>query len=92
MKQVILISGATRGMGFVTAARLHRAGYRVFGTGRNPSPADAPFRLLPLDVGDAASVQACVAQVIDEAGQIDVLVNNAGYDLCGSSCASLSYR
>ena len=85
MKQVILISGAARGMGFVTANRLHQAGYRVFGAGRNPKPADAPFRLLPLDVGDEASVQACVAQVIDEAGQIDVLVNNAGYDLYGAA-------
>ena len=73
MNKVVLISGATRGMGFVTANRLHQAGYRVFGTGRNPSPADASFRLLPLDVGDEASVQACVAQVIDEAGQIDAI-------------------
>ena len=63
MKQVVLISGATRCMGFVTANRLNQAGYRVFGTGRNPRPADAPFRLLPLDVGDEASVQACVAEV-----------------------------
>ena len=63
MKQVILISGAARGLGFVSAEHLHRAGYYVCGTGRNPSPADAPFRLLPLDVGDAASVQACVVQV-----------------------------
>ena len=85
MNKTILISGATRGIGFVTAGRLHQAGYRVFGTGRNPQPADALFRLLPLDVGDEASVRACVAQVIDEAGQIDVLINNAGYDLYGAA-------
>ena len=45
MNKVVLISGATRGMGFVTANRLHQAGSPVFGTGHNPSPADAPFRL-----------------------------------------------
>jgi NAD(P)-dependent dehydrogenase (short-subunit alcohol dehydrogenase family) len=84
MNKVVLISGATRGIGYLTAQLLHNKGYTVYGTGRNPKPEDAPFRLLPLDVRDDTSVHAAVAQMIAEAGRLDVLVNNAGYDLYGA--------
>jgi NAD(P)-dependent dehydrogenase (short-subunit alcohol dehydrogenase family) len=85
MSHVVLISGASRGIGLLTARLLHERGYRVFGTARRPEGASTPFRMLPLDVTDDASVQAAVAQVIAEAGRLDVLVNNAGYDLYGAA-------
>ena len=85
MSHVALISGASRGIGLLTARLLHERGYRVFGTARRPEGASAPFRMLPLDVTDGASVQAAVAAVIAEAGRLDVLVNNAGYDLYGAA-------
>ncbi len=37
-----------------------------------------PFLAVPLDIGDADMVERCVAQVLDEKGRIDALVNNAG--------------
>lgn len=85
MKHVVLISGASRGIGLRTATLLHERGHLVFGTARRPDAAPTPFRMLPLDVTDAASVQAAVAQVVAEAGRLDVLVNNAGYDLYGAA-------
>jgi NAD(P)-dependent dehydrogenase (short-subunit alcohol dehydrogenase family) len=84
--KVALITGASSGMGRATAELLSGRGYRVFGTSRNPASV-APVRgveMLPLDVRDDASVEACVAAVLRASGRIDVLVNNAGYGLAGA--------
>jgi short-subunit dehydrogenase len=72
----ILITGASKGIGRVTAAEFARRGHRVIATARNPqSLTDLHVALrLPLDVTDPASVAAAV----EEAGAIDVLVSNAG--------------
>lgn len=85
MGHVILISGASRGIGLITARLLHERGHRVFGTARKPEAGGSPFRMLPLDVTDDASVRAAVAQVVAEAGHLDVLINNAGYDIYGAA-------
>jgi NAD(P)-dependent dehydrogenase (short-subunit alcohol dehydrogenase family) len=83
--KTVLITGTTSGIGRSTAVHLARQGYTVFGTSRNP-PAESMdgVTLLRLDVTDDASVQACVASVIERAGALDVLVNNAGVDLAGA--------
>jgi NAD(P)-dependent dehydrogenase (short-subunit alcohol dehydrogenase family) len=75
---VVLITGATSGFGQTMARHLAAHGYRVFGTGRKPASAD-DYTMLTLDVRDDQSAQACVAEVIRQAGRIDVLINNAGY-------------
>jgi NAD(P)-dependent dehydrogenase (short-subunit alcohol dehydrogenase family) len=85
---VVLITGATSGIGKATAERLAAAGYRVFGTSRDPSarPAPAGYELLPLDVTDDASAAACVRQLADRTGgRIDVLVNNVGTGVLGAA-------
>jgi NAD(P)-dependent dehydrogenase (short-subunit alcohol dehydrogenase family) len=83
--KVVLVTGASMGIGRAIAAHLARQGFCVFGTSRQPT-ADAldGFALIRLDVTDPDSVRACVETVIARAGRIDVLVNNAGVDLVGA--------
>jgi len=76
----ILVTGASSGIGAAIAARLVQDGHRVTGTCRNPGKeAPAGIRMLALDVTSDASVAACVAEFLKDAGAIDVLINNAGY-------------
>jgi len=76
----VLLTGASAGIGRATAKLLAGCGYRVFGTSRNPALASQipGVTFLPLDVQSAASVEACVQSVLDRAGRIDILINNAG--------------
>jgi NADP-dependent 3-hydroxy acid dehydrogenase YdfG len=72
----ILITGASKGIGRAAAVELARRGHRVIATARDPralSGLDVDQRLR-LDVTDQASVDAAVAQ----AGEVDVLISNAG--------------
>jgi NAD(P)-dependent dehydrogenase (short-subunit alcohol dehydrogenase family) len=81
-RQVAIVTGASAGIGAATARALHAAGYRVFGTYRKP-PASrvSGVEYLSLDVTNDESVKALVAQVLSQAGRIDLLVNNAGVGL-----------
>ena len=89
MTRTVLITGAGSGMGMATTLRLAQAGYRVFAGVRGDDAAlmaqaqacgvqPTPVRL---DVQDTGSIRAAVAQVMADAGRIDVLVNNAGFGL-----------
>jgi short-subunit dehydrogenase len=80
---ILLITGASSGVGRATAHVLAERGYKVLGTSRHPDLSDAiaGVEMLKLDVRSDASVSACV----DAAGPIDVLVNNAGYELAGAA-------
>ncbi|WP_439621619.1 SDR family NAD(P)-dependent oxidoreductase [Gemmata sp.] len=85
--QVVLVTGASSGIGRATARLLTDRGYRVFGTSRRPA-ADTldGFELLPLEVASDESVAACVRAVADRTGgRIDVLVNNAGTGILGAA-------
>lgn len=85
-QNVVLITGASSGVGQTTARLLSQNGYKVFGTSRNPATADAipSVEMLALDVRSDDSAAACVAAVTNHAGRIDVLVNNAAYELAGA--------
>jgi NAD(P)-dependent dehydrogenase (short-subunit alcohol dehydrogenase family) len=83
-RPVVLVTGASSGVGRATALALAGRGHRVFGTSRSPSPEAGPVEMLPLDVRDDASVSACVTSVIGAAGRLDVLVNNAGFEQAGA--------
>ncbi len=84
---VILITGCSTGIGQETAIQLSKAGHQVFATCRNPASADelnqrigteAPdAKVLALDLLDQASIDNCVASVVEQAGRLDVLVSNA---------------
>jgi short-subunit dehydrogenase len=84
---VALVTGASSGIGRVTALALRAAGYRVFGTSRKAAQAQADdgITMLACDVTDEASVRAMVDLVLAQAGRIDLLVNNAGIGLLGGA-------
>jgi len=98
MESVVLITGCSTGFGRVTAETLAREKYRVYAAMRNVGGRNAEnvcelqalaeresLRLHPveLDVNDEASVDRAVDKVIQDAGHIDVLVNNAGLSIRG---------
>lgn len=89
MKQkIILITGASSGIGFDAAQTLARQGHKVYAAARRtelmqPLKADS-ITPLSLDVTDEESMQRCVQAVLDKEGRIDVLVNNAGYGWFGA--------
>ncbi len=83
-KRVVLVTGASSGFGKVAASLLAESGFRVFGTSRRPQgEREDGFEILPLDVDSDRSVNSCVSSVMEKAGAVDVLVNNAGYVLTG---------
>lgn len=82
---IALITGASSGIGLVTAQALTNAGYRVFGTSRSPVASTKDVTMLICDVSDDASVRALVDEVMKQAGRIDLVVNNAGIGLLGGA-------
>jgi short-subunit dehydrogenase len=75
-----VVTGASSGIGEATAERLAKAGYKVYGTSRRGAQAGKrSFEMLTLDVTSDESVVSAVNQVIAAEGQIDLLVNNAGF-------------
>lgn len=83
MNQVILISGASSGLGKELALQLHEKGAIVYGTSRHPEKYNFPFRMIQLDLEIPASIEQAVKTVIEESGQLDALVNNAGIGIAG---------
>jgi NAD(P)-dependent dehydrogenase (short-subunit alcohol dehydrogenase family) len=96
--KVVLVTGASTGFGRLIAETLARKNYQVFATMRNVNCKNAAaaqelrdlakreslwMRAIELDVTDDASVERAVQAAMDEAGSINVLVNNAGYGLMG---------
>ncbi len=86
VSRVILVTGASSGIGWATAERFQRAGHRVFGTSRCAETKGPPgVTMLPLDVEQDESVRTCISTVLAEAGRVDVLVSNAGRLVMGPS-------
>ncbi len=84
----VLITGCSSGIGEATAIRFSQEGYRVYATMRNPDgmsetlkealKRDEGHKVLALDVNDSVSIKRAIAEVQEESGRIDVLINNAG--------------
>jgi len=82
--KVVLVTGASSGIGKACAELLSAEDHIVYGTSRRPSTASTGYRMLEMDVTREDSVQRAVETVLAESGNIDVVVNNAGYALAGS--------
>jgi NAD(P)-dependent dehydrogenase (short-subunit alcohol dehydrogenase family) len=80
----VLITGCSSGYGLETARRFHAQGWNVVATMRTPRadllPRSERMRVLALDVTRPGSI----AEALEAAGPIDVLVNNAGIGLFGA--------
>ena len=84
-----LITGTSRGLGAEIAKAVLAAGDRLIATARNQADlqqfgTNKNVLLLSMDVTDEAQVKAAIATSLEKFGQIDVLVNNAGFGLLGS--------
>jgi NAD(P)-dependent dehydrogenase (short-subunit alcohol dehydrogenase family) len=76
--RVAVVTGAARGIGAATAARLVEGGYEVVAADVLEPEGDAAYGVHRCDVADEAAVEALVGQALAEHGQIDVLANVAG--------------
>ena len=86
--KVILLTGASSGIGYDTAVALAQQGHKVYAAARRVDRME-PLReygIVPLkmDVTDEASMQKGVKALLDAEGRIDVLINNAGYGYFGA--------
>lgn len=88
MSKVILVTGASRGIGFALARKLLEGGYTVYCAARSLDKME-PLRalggkILPLDCNSPQSIQEAVNTILQETNGVDILVNNAGYGLYGA--------
>lgn len=88
MKKVALVTGASAGIGKETAKVLLQAGYTVYGAARRVDKMKdielLGVKILAMDVSDDASMVSGVNTIINAEGQIDVLINNAGFGSYGA--------
>lgn len=85
MPRIVLITGATSGIGLAMAKLFSEKGDRVYCAARREAPLPSGCVFIPADVTDEAEVALAVSRVIGECGRIDVLVNNAGFGISGAA-------
>lgn len=85
MKKTILITGASSGFGLLIANKLHKSGYNVVGTSRDPEKyaSKIPFKMIALDLDSEQSINTFSERVFNEIEQLDILINNAGFLVSG---------
>ena len=86
--KVILITGASSGIGKESAEYFHDKGYIVYGTSRKASKGVSTtgygFYMIEMNVCNDNSVKTAIDSVYEREGRIDVIVNNAGIAISGS--------
>ena len=89
MNKVVLITGASSGIGLHAAKLFQSKNWKVAATMRTPEKAIdlqkiVDIECLKLDVTDVESIKAAIAATLEKFGRIDAVVNNAGYGLLGA--------
>lgn len=83
MDRTVLITGCSSGIGHATAQMFHEEDWTVYATARDPDDitdlAETGCETDSFDVTDTKEIERVVDHVIEEQGQMDCLVNNAGY-------------
>ncbi|CAG2144329.1 3-oxoacyl-[acyl-carrier-protein] reductase FabG [compost metagenome] len=78
-QKVVIVTGASQGIGAELVKAYRERGYRVVATARNIKPTDDPdIAIVPGDIGDPDTARRVVAKALEAFGRIDSLVNNAG--------------
>lgn len=101
-QKIVLLTGASRGIGHATVVKFNAGGWRVLTVSREPFDPRCPWEAGPnnhiqLDLADLDAVQAAIPQILEKtAGHLDALINNAGISpkLAGGgkpSCFDLTY-
>lgn len=84
-KRVVLIAGASSGIGRICGEYLAGKGMIVYGASRSLQAGNgSAFAALRMDVTDDDSVQRCVQTIHQEQGRLDVVINCAGYGVAGA--------
>ena len=81
--RIVLITGASSGIGLACATDLAARGFRVYGTSRRAVTSPEAVTMLTADVTDDRSVEQVVATILDREGRLDIVVNNAGMAIAG---------
>ncbi|SDR24323.1 SDR family NAD(P)-dependent oxidoreductase [Paraburkholderia tuberum] len=77
--KVVIVTGASQGIGAETVKAFRAQGHRVVATARSIAPAvEADYVAVAGDIGDAASARRVVDAAVEHFGRVDTLVNNAG--------------
>lgn len=87
-QQIVLVTGASSGIGKAIAEDLAKQGYYVFASARSMDKLEtmrsSNIEPLQLDVTDPEDIKAAVAHIQSSKGRLDILVNNAGYGIYGT--------
>ena len=82
MRKVVVITGASSGIGLSAARLFLRKGCRVYGVARKPF--EGEFECFSADVTDTAAMDNIFREIYAREGRIDVLINNAGFGIAGA--------
>lgn len=82
-KQVVLITGASSGIGKSCATYLTQKGYKVYGTSRELDK-EEEYEMIKMNVNNSHSVQEGISHILDKEGRIDIVINGAGIGIAGA--------